>query len=293
MTDRPQWLARALLGCGIAAASFAPILIRYASDAPALAISLWRCAAGALVLAPFARRGLSAMSLGDARMPALSGAFLAVHFATWISSLDYTSVASSVLLVSTAPIFVASIAWFVLDERLSASGWSGIALALAGTALISAADAGGTSLLGDGLALAGGIAAAGYVLCGRVARRTLGILEYAVVTYAVAAVLLIVVCAAGGVRVWGYSGQTWWAITGLIVGPQLLGHTVINLVLKDLAATTVSVTLMVEPVVATVLAYFFFSEVPTGLFYVGAAAILFGVYLASTRAARPQPVMVE
>jgi drug/metabolite transporter (DMT)-like permease len=110
----------------------------------------------------------------------------------------------------------------------------------------------------------------------------MNILEYAVVAYAVAAVLLLVVIMASGIDLWGYEPRMWWAIVALIVGPQLLGHTVINLVLSDIDATTVSVMIMTEPVIAIAMAFVLFEESPSWLIYPGGLLILVGVYLAST-----------
>lgn len=281
-----------LLALGVAAASFSPILIRYANGADALAISFWRCAAGALILLPFAWRRLGEMPRAELSLPVIAGLFLAVHFATWIASLEFTSVAASVVLVSTTPIFVALTMSFLFKDRLRPAVWGGILLGLAGTALVGGADFGGSSLKGDALALAGGVAAAGYVLAGERSRRTLGILEYAVVTYAVSAVVLAVACWAAGAPLTGYPASTWWAIAGLVAGPQLLGHTVINFVLADIDAATVSTAMLAEPVVATALAYVFFAEVPAALVYPGGVAILLGIYQV-TRASRVPTMIVE
>ena len=286
-----SWQAPTFLVVGVVAASFSPILIRYADGAEPLAISFWRCAAGAALLLPWAGRGLGSLSSRHKKLCAISGAFLAVHFATWITSLELTSVASSVLLVSTTPVFIALVAPWIVGERLTKLGWLGIALAFGGTIAIAGLDFGGASLPGNALALAGGATVAGYMLAGRVARRDLPILSYAVATYGVAALLLAVVCVAGGVPLWGYPGGTWLAIAGIVAGPQLLGHTVLNLVLSKIDATTVSVSLMAEPIIATALATWLFSEIPTLVFYPGGLAILAGIYIVSTnqRAAELPP----
>lgn len=274
----PAWLQ---LTVGISAASFSAILIRYADGAGALAISFWRCAGGALLLAPFARRGLGGMARTDYRLPLIAGAFLAVHFATWITSLELTTVAASVLLVSTTPIFSAVAGRMIFGERLATGAWLGIALALVGTALIGGGDLAGGSLLGDVLALAGGAAAAGYVMAGQRARRDLGVVEYATLTYAVSAVLLLIVCVAGGVRLIGYDGGTWAAVMGIVIGPQLLGHTLINSVLKSIDATTVAVAVMIEPVITILLAFLLLGEVPSLLVYPAGVALLAGIGLVS------------
>lgn len=281
-TNPPVPWPRMTLAGGVIAAALAPILIRYAEDADPLAISFWRCAAGALVLLPFARGGLRRASPSAVRLSAAAGFFLALHFGTWITSLELTTVASSTLLVSTTPVFVALVAPVVVGERLTQAGWLGIALTLVGTALIAGLDFAGASLGGNSLALTGGAAAAGYVLAGRIARRELAIVPYAVLTYGAAAVLLAIACAAGGVELLAYDATTWWAIAGLIAGPQLLGHTVINFVLSSIDATTVSVSFMSEPIIATVLAAILFSEIPTPMFYAGGLAILVGIYIVST-----------
>jgi drug/metabolite transporter (DMT)-like permease len=284
--SRPAWASWSLLALGVVAASVSAILVRYASGADALAISFWRCALGAIVLVPFARSGLRSMERSAYVIPMVAGAFLAVHFATWIRSVELTTVAVSVLLVSTTPIFVAIIAWLVFHDRLPGVGWLGIFLALAGTALVAGVDIEGSSFVGNLLALAGGAMAAGYVIAGRVARRKLGILEYAVVTYALAAVLLLAVCLAAGVELTGYPSKTWWALAGIVVGPQLLGHTIINLVLRDIDATSVSVAIMAEPIIAITLAFILFDETPSMLVYPGGAAILAGIYLVTARSGR-------
>ena len=281
-----------LLAVGVAAASLSPILIRYADGADALAISFWRCAAGALILLPFAWRKLRAMPRSELALPAVAGLFLALHFATWIASLEFTSVAASVVLVSTTPIFVALTMSFVFKQELGRSVWTGIVLGLVGTALVGGGDFGGSSLKGDLLALAGGAGAAGYVLAGQRSRQTLGILEYAVVTYGVSALVLAVACVVAGTPLSGYPAGTWWAIVALVAGPQLLGHTMINFVLSDIDATTVSMSIMAEPIVATALAYLLFSEVPAALVYPGGVAILLGIYQV-TRASRVPAVVVE
>jgi drug/metabolite transporter (DMT)-like permease len=286
-SSRTTWL---LLALGVGVASVSGILVRYAEDAGPLAVSFWRCAAGAGILLPFAVRELREMSCRDYVLPAIAGSFLALHFATWITSLDLTTIAASVLLVSTTPIFTAAAGRLFFRESIGNRGLAGIALAFAGTALIVGTDVSGSDALGNLLALAGGAMAAGYVIAGRRSRRTLAILPYAVVTYAVAAILLLPPTLIDGQDLFGYDRATWWALVAIVVGPQLLGHTIINLVLDDLDATTVSVSIMAEPIIASALAYVLFSETPTALIYPGGAAILLGIYLASTRA---QPVVVE
>jgi drug/metabolite transporter (DMT)-like permease len=277
------------IAVGVLAVSTAAILIRLA-DAHPLALSFWRCALGAVALGPFAlrsRRGAVALDTGQRRQLLGSGLFLAVHFALFISALDYTTVASASVLVAMSPLFVGLGAAVFLREPPSRRTWIGITVAAGGAVAVGLADAaGGTAsapLLGDLLAFGGAASVAGYLLVGRAARRRLPVTVYAGVVYAVAAVALLPVCLLAGVELWGYDGGTWLAILGLVVGPQLLGHTVFNTLLSTVTATVVAVTVLAEPVGATILAGVVLGELPAPGFWAGAPLILVGVFLAATR----------
>lgn len=277
---------------GVAAVSTAAVLIRIA-DAPALAIAFWRCAGGAAALAPFAvraRRGnVAPLDTGQRRALVAAGAFLALHFGLFVSSLSYTSVAASSVLVAMSPLFVGLGAALFLREPPSRLVWAGIGLAAVGAVVVALAGAGdpragGRTLLGNALAFGGAAAVAGYLLLGRVARQRLPVVVYATVVYGVAAVLLLGAClvtgAPLGVVGGGYSAGTWLAIAGLIVGPQLLGHTIFNTLLSTVTATTVAVVVLAEPVGATLLALLLLGELPAALFWAGAPLVLAGVFLA-------------
>ena len=288
----PTWLPWILLGIGVLAVSASAIFVRYADDAHPLAISLWRCVIGAIVLAPFARSDLRTVTRRDRRISTAAGIFLAAHFATWIWSVTLTTVAASVLLLATTPIFVAVAARLWLGERLRRIGWIGIGLTVIGAAAIGGADLSGSNAIGNLLALIGGATAGAYTLAGQVARRNLGFLGYSVITYATASVILLVACVVLRVPLWGYDAQTWWAIAAIVIGPQLMGHTILNLVVKELEATMVAVAIMAEPLVATTLAYVLFDEVPSALVYPAGIAVLVGIYLVSVarRSASPAPL---
>jgi drug/metabolite transporter (DMT)-like permease len=282
------------LAFGVLAVSVAAILIRYAEGAEPLAIAFWRCAAGAVILAPFGRRGFAKLAGGGWKLPLVAGAFLAVHFGTWITSLEKTTVANSVLLVSTTPVFTALAARYLFKEKMRQAVWVGIALTLAGTALIAlpGGGEGKASLFGDTLALLGAVTVAGYTLAGQFSRQRLGIVEYSVITYGAAALLLLPICLAAGIPLWGYPAATWLAPAGIVVGPQLLGHTVLNFVLKDLDSTTVSAAVMAEPPIAIALAFLLFSETPSVWVYPAGLAILYGILLVSVTRGRV-PEIIE
>ena len=275
---------------GVVAISTSPILIRLAAT-PALALAFWRCLAGAAVLAPFARRARAdGLAQGDLARLGAAGVFLAAHFALWNASLGLTSVGAATTLVSCTPLFVGIGARF-LGEAPGRRTWAGIALATVGAVVIGVSDAlagpvagaqatGASGLLGDVLAFAGAAAVAVYLLIGRVMRQRLPVSTYAASVYGTAAAVLLPACLLTGSSLGGYAAGSWLAVAGVVIGPQLLGHTVFNSLLTSVSATVVSVVLLIEPVGATALAWLLFHELPAAGFWVGAPLVLAGSWLA-------------
>lgn len=266
-----------------------------------LAVAFWRTIGGSLALAPFAvvqqRRSETDLSAAQHRLLAISGACLALHFALWLWSLALTTVASSVTLVTMSPIFVALGGWWFLGERTTRRTWIGMGLTMLGAITIGFADAaaidlGPRALAGDALAFGGALAVTVYLLIGRLSRRTVAVTTYASIVYGWAAVVLLVACLLTGADLWGYDRTVWLAIAGLIVGPQLLGHTIFNTVLSTVSATVVAIVVLAEPVGATILAWLLLDELPAPLFWVGAPLVLLGVAIATARR-RSQPPSTE
>ncbi|MEU7873228.1 DMT family transporter [Dactylosporangium sp. NPDC049140] len=278
----------AALVVAILAVSASAPMIAFAA-APALAIAFWRNALGTAALAPVAlvRQRTRPRELG---VTVLSGVCLAVHFATWVPSAKLTSVAMSVALVSTTPVWTALIA-AARGVRVPGSTWAGIGVAVAGVALATGADPdlSGRALLGDALALAGGIAAAGYTLLGERARASLATTTYASVCYGICAALLLVASLASSARLWGYTWETWIAIVAMTIGPQLLGHTLINYALHRVSATTVAVLLLLEVPGALVIAWILLGQLPAARTLPGIAVLLAGVAVVVLGARRRQP----
>jgi drug/metabolite transporter (DMT)-like permease len=275
------------LAVGVAAISTSPILVRVAAM-PALALAFWRCLAGAVVLAPFAARGRDRWRLhrGDLARLAAAGVFLAAHFALWNASLALTSVAAATTLVSCTPLFVGLGSGF-LGEPPDRRTWTGIVAATAGAVIIGLGDAAGSGpgpnpILGDLLAFVGAAAMAVYLLLGRVVRRRLTLSAYAASVYGTASAVLLPACLLTGASLGGYRAGSWLALAGVVVGPQLLGHTVFNGLLASVRASVVAVALLLEPVAATLLAWLLLDELPAPLFWVGAPLVLAGVWLATT-----------
>ena len=260
--------------------SASAIFIRLA-DAPAVAIAFWRCALGAAVLLPPALVRKDRFPRGRALYAGIaSGVALGAHFGFWISSLDYTSVAASVVLVSTQPVFVAVLAYVLFGERTTPLSFLGIVVAIAGTAVIASdRTVGSAAILGNVLALAGALTVAVYVLIGRSSRTGgVGVLPYSIVVYSAAAATLLPVALVFEVPLWGYSGETWFWLAAITVGPQLMGHTVFNWALRYVEASIVSGTILAEPVVATLLAWLILSERPGVLTIIGGAIVVAGLY---------------
>ena len=266
---------------GVLAVSSSAILIRLA-DAPALAVAFWRCALGVAVLAPFAAFGREPMPRGKPLMLlVVSGVLLGAHFGLWISSLDYTSVAASAVLVCTVPVFVAVPAYLFLGEKTSAVSVVGILVAIAGSAVIAGdGSVGSAALLGNILAVLGAITIAAHLLIGRSVRAGgLGVVNYSLIVYAAAGLTLLPAALISGDDLWGYSGETWFFLAAITLGPQILGHTVLNWALGYVETAVVSGSVLAEPVIAAVLAWLILAEKPGVPTVLGGVVVLAGLFL--------------
>ena len=274
----------------VLATTYAGPIVRLAA-APALAIAFWRLTLVLPVTGGLAVwEGRGAWGVGhdrDAPRPTphalwlmvLSGVFLALHFWTWIASLRFTTVASSVVLVSLKPIFVWALAAVWLHEHPSRRERWGIGIAVLGATLIGIGDARLSlgALGGDLLALGGAVTAAGYYVIGRRVRATVGVWSYATIVYAVAALALLATALSRGVPLTGFAGRDWAVFGALAAGPMLVGHTGMNYALKHYRATTVNVAALGEPVGAALIAWLALHEVPSIAVIVGGAVVLTGI----------------
>jgi drug/metabolite transporter (DMT)-like permease len=260
-----------------------------------LAVAFWRNAAGAAVLLPVlllreraTLRGLRARQLVSS---VVAGLFLAAHFAAWLPSLSMTTVAASTALVTTTPIWTALVARFS-GVHLPSQVWWGLGLAVFGAALIAGVDVtvSWEALAGDGLALLGAICAGGYMLAGARARERLTTSAYAVVCYSTCAVALAVAALVAGVPLGGFSARDWWLIAAITFCAQLLGHTLLNLVLSSVGPTVVGLAILLEVPGALLVALVLLQQVPPLLAVPGMVAVVLGVALV-VRAGRPSPVI--
>jgi len=294
-----------VISLGILAVSTASIFIRFAQeDAPSIVVAAYRLTFAALVLGPVAwirhRAELRTLTRRELVPGLFSGIFLAIHFATWITSLEYTSVASSVVIVTTTPLWVAILSPLVLRESIGRGVAIGLTLSLAGgvtVALSESCTLTGAQLacpgvatlfqtesaLGNTLALLGAFSAAGYILIGRSLRAKLSLIPYVFVVYGIAALALMAAMFGFGKSPVGYPpiAYLWFLLLALI--PQLLGHSSFNWALGYLPASFVSITLLGEPIGTIILAYLILNESPAPLEWIGAILILVGITIASQK----------
>ena len=269
-----------LLILAVLCVSVGSIFVRLAA-APALAVAFNRIFLAAAVVAPFAAPSLArAWPVLTARRRLIllaSGVSLGVHFATWIASLSYTSVAASVLLVNTAPLFTLFFSWWFLGERASKAVLIAMAVALTGAALIAAGDwgdGGAASLKGDALAVAGAVTMSLYHVIGRGLRDALPLPAYVLGVWSTAAATLAVLAATARVPVFGYPPRTFALFLALAVVPTVVGHGLVNRSLRHIPAPTVGLFLLGEPIAASILAYAVFGENPGALTIGGGVLVL-------------------
>ncbi len=284
-----------VLLAGIVSISFAAIFIRFCDDVPSIMIASWRLTAASVILLVFFRlRGhtFKKVTRKDVILSCFGGLFLALHFILWITSLKYTSVASSVVLVTTNPIFVGIFSYLFLKEKQHIELIVGIILCLIGSFLIAVGDSGFEQLVivnrealwGDILALAGAIMASGYLLVGSKAREKLDILTYITIVYAVAALILIILSLLLDIPFTGYRHSSYLYMVLLAIVPQLIGHTAFNWALKHLKASMIAITILGEPIGATILAYLFFGESVSRFQMIGVVAIFAAILISSRKA---------
>ena len=281
------------LAVAVVAVSTSAILVRW-STAPSAVKALYRVVFTVALLAPWAvtryRDDFRRLRPRDALFAGVTGVALAVHFAAWFESLEWTSVAASVTLVQSQPLFVALGAWAFLDERVTRGRVVGILVAVAGMVAMSLGEflsgvvlAGGRPLYGNALAVLGALAAACYVLAGRSLRQRVSLVPYVTVVYSVCAVTLLGITVWDGHALVGYPPREWLLFLAMAVGPGVFGHTVINWVLAHLESSVVSVSLLGEPLGSTLLAFVLLSETPTLPTVAGGTVVLVGIAITTVR----------
>jgi drug/metabolite transporter (DMT)-like permease len=274
-----------LLAIGVIVVSFAAPLIRLA-DAPPLAIAMYRNLFATAVLLPLAlwrhRGELRALARSDVLALGGAGVLLAVHFGSWVPSVTLTTVAASTVLVSTQPLWSAVFARLFLGDRIRRAVAVGIGIAFAGAVMISGFDfsLSTRAFAGDLLALTGAAAVAGHRIVALGPRRRISLLPLVAIMYGVCAVVLVLVVLVSGTRATGFEAQTWLWMALLALGPQVIGHTLFNLLLRDVDPTVIAVAIMGEAIGASLLALALFGEIPSTGAIGGGALLLTGIFVA-------------
>lgn len=275
-------LISAVLIAGVAAISSSAVLIRLAG-AEAGVIAFYRLFFATLMLAPWALKESKnhKLSLKQLTLAVGAGLFLALHFLLWMTSLEHTSVASSVVLVTTQPLFVFLFSIIFLREKPNKGMWLGLFLALLGSVVVvfAGADGGQSRLLGNLLALGGAVMMAAYFMLGRELRKDLPLSLYSALVYGSSSAILALFIVFKGLAWGGYTPQTWFVFLLLAFVPTILGHNSLNWALKYLPATMVSVVILGEPLGASLLAIAVLKEIPQGLEVLGSLITLGGIFL--------------
>jgi drug/metabolite transporter (DMT)-like permease len=273
---------------GVVSVSFAAIFIRLA-EAPPLVIGSYRLLIASLILWPltlkYSGNELKHITLRDLRLALISGVFLGLHFGLWISSLSYTSVATSVILSTSSPLFVAIASYVIFKEKITRKIITGIVVCFVGAGFICYGNwgIGAASFIGSVLALSGALAVSGYMLIGRRLRQRMGLLVYSAIICSSAGILLLIASLISGYPLSGYTGNTYLMMILLAVVPQLLGHLSLNWSLRFVSATLVTIAVLGEPVGANIWAYFILGEKPQLFEIIGSVLILVGIFTAFRR----------
>ncbi len=286
----------AALAFAVLAASSSAILVRW-SAAPSSVAALYRVLFTVAIVAPIVlirpadRAAFARFSRRDFGWAAVAGVALAIHFAAWFESLNHTSVAASVTLVQTQPVFVAVGAALLLGERVDRVTVAGIAVAIAGATAMTFGDAGRAPIsdatwYGNSLAVVGAITVAGYVLAGRSIRQRVPIFPYVTVVYSACLLTLLAIVVVQGHDLLAYPAREWLLFLAMAVGPGVLGHTIVNWVLEHVESVVVSVAWLGEPVGATLLAFSLLAETPDAITVVGGLVVLAGIYVTTVRRER-------
>lgn len=280
---------------GVISISSSAILVKFADQAPAAIIAYYRLFFAVIIMAPFVftkyRHEFRRITKKDWLLSTLAGVFLASHFILWFESLNYTSVASSVVLVSLQPIFAFFGTFFFFKERFSSGAIISMIITLFGSVIISWGDfqVSGLAFFGDLLALGGAVTVTAYFLLGQNVRKRLSLITYTFVVYGISTFTLFLYNVGLQYSFTGYSVSHWWIFLGLAIFPTFLGHSLFNWALKWLSTATISMGILFEPIGASVLAYFLLNESITWTQWLGGTIVIFGLFLfilSTTRKAR-------
>lgn len=278
---------------GVMCVSLASILIKLTDDVPSIVITAYRLTISSFILLSYSlikQKKVATDKKRDMMSAALSGLFLSAHFIFWIMSIKYTTIPSSVTLVSTSPIFVGIFSYFVLKEKQNTAIVISIAMSILGSVILTSADGGlifssidKKALIGDIFAILGAVAVSGYFLIGSYLRRSMDIIHYITLVYGFAAIFSLIFSFIFNESFFGYKTSSYVYMVLLAVVPQLLGHSSFNWALKYAKTSTVAITTLGEPIGASILAYMFFHQTINFIQGLGMFIILTSIFIAASR----------
>jgi len=284
---------------GVISVSASAILVKLASGVPAAIIANYRLLLAVIIMAPYVlikhRHQFIGIKRRDWPLSIVSGVFLALHFILWFESLNYTSVASSVVLVTLQPVFAFLGTYILFQERFSSGVIISVIITLFGSFIISWEDfqIRGLALVGDLLAIGGAIAVTAYFLCGQQLRRSLSLMTYTFIVYGISSLTLIIYNVILSNSFTGYNGKHWLIFLALAIFPTFFGHTLFNWALKWLSTSTISMAIVFEPIGATILAYFILGEAVTYSQWLGGTVVIFGLFLFVMSTSRKRTVTIS
>ncbi|WP_027964880.1 DMT family transporter [Halalkalibacillus halophilus] len=282
--ERNQLAPYIAIAIGVVAVSTSAIFVRLA-DAPSSIVANYRLLLAVLIMLPYVlwkhREDFKHISKQDWYYSTLAGVFLALHFILWFESLNHTSVASSVVLVTTQPIFAFLGGYLFFKERFTTGAVFSMIIAFTGSVIISWGDfqISGMALVGNFLALMGAIAVTGYFLFGQNVRKRLSLMTYTFVVYGISSITLVIYNVLLNQSFTGYTGETWMYFLALAIIPTFFGHTLFNWALKWVTASTITMGILFEPVGASILAYLVLDELITWSQFLGGVIVILGLML--------------
>src|SRR5690625_39693 len=287
------------IGVAVIAISTSAILVKLIEDAPAGIIAFYRLFLAVILMAPIVlfkyKSELKAISKKDWIFAAISGVFLSLHFILWFESLDYTSVASSVVLVSLQPLFAFIGTYIFFGERFSIAAIISMFITLLGSFIIGWGDlqVSGLALLGDILALLGAVTVTVYFLLGQKLRRSLSLVTYTFIVYSSSSLTLLIYNSVLGNNFVHFSTSTWGWFLALAIIPTFFGHSLLNWALKWVSTSTISMAVVFEPIGASILAYIILKEHVTWSQWLGGTIVIFGLFLFIVSTTRKPKVTIS
>lgn len=283
--EKPPFNPYIAIVIGVLSVSTAAVFVKLADAAPASIIANYRLLFAVLLMTPYVllknRHEFSKITQRDWLLASISGLFLALHFILWFESLNFTSVASSVVLVTLQPIFAFLGTYLFFKERFTVGAVLSMMIAITGSVVISWGDfqISGQAFYGDMLALLGAVMVTGYFLVGQHVRKRLSLMTYTFLVYGISSLTLILYNLLTQQPFVGYPSDHWVIFLALAIIPTFFGHTMFNWALKWVSTSTISMSIVFEPVGASILAYFILNETISWSQWLGGTIVILGLSL--------------